>query len=509
MTEIIGRCYGETSPTKVSFISKKTPAVNEYVYLEYNGKTVMGIIDNLLRGSFTLSDDLLNEDTIGRIVQIEGDEDQYIRGEISILGDINNLEIPRTPAPIGTIIKRATIDQLEKLFSNEDGITIGTVLSQPEVNVKLDVNKMVSRHLGILAMTGAGKSNATSVIIDELLALGGTVLVLDMHSEYGKTEFKNGKKRSIPAKINPRDLSIYEFKKLCNVSDGATNQEKYLRDAYETATKKSMDGKLDDNTTFIEDMINYANDVSSELENAERKNNSHIDAVNQVVFKLNDMMRKYKSILDSTDVSDIVSVIEPGKVNIIGLSSLDEIASDILVKHVLTEILNRRKNFMTTGKGNLLEFPIFSIIEEAHILASQRRNTRSKSIIGRIAREGRKFGVGLCLVSQSPKSLDSEALSQLNNLIILRLVEPSDQSHVQKSSESLSEELLKKLPSLNVGEAVILGQMTKVPTMVKIKEFKGRSIGNDLDILSLWQNAKNKKDSLKKESERFIDEMGI
>ena len=221
------------------------------------------------------------------------------------------------------------------------------------------------------------------------------------------------------------------------------------------------------------------------------------------------MVKKYGSILDSTDIADIVDVIDVGKVNIIGLSSLDEKATDILVKHVLSEILRRRKNEMSTGKGKTLKYPIFNIIEEAHILASQKRHTRSKEIIGRIAREGRKFGVGLCLVSQSPKSLDSEALSQVNNLIILRLVEPSDQAHVQKSSESLSEELLSKLPSLNVGEAVILGQMTKIPAMVKIDEFKGRSIGNDLDIMGIWRKAKNEEEEQIKESEEFIDELGI
>lgn len=151
MADTIGRCYGETQPDKVSFISKKTPAVNEYVYFEYNGRTIMGIVDNLLRGSFTLSDDLLDEDSVGKIVDIEGINDQYIRGEVSVLGDLDTLEIPRTPAPIGTPIKRATIEQLDKLFYNSRGIKIGSVLSQPEVEVRLDVNKMVSRHLGILA----------------------------------------------------------------------------------------------------------------------------------------------------------------------------------------------------------------------------------------------------------------------------------------------------------------------------------------------------------------------
>ena len=173
---------------------------------------------------------------------------------------------------------------------------------------------------------------------------------------------------------------------------------------------------------FVEDMVNYCKDKAYQLENADTKVRPHIDAVNQVAFKLEDMVRKYGSILDSTDVSDIINALEVGKVNIIGLSSLDEKATDILVKHVLTEILRRRKNEMSTGQGKTLKYPIFNIIEEAHILASQKRHTRSKEVIGRIAREGRKFGVGLCLVSQSPKSLDSEALSQVNNLIISEIV---------------------------------------------------------------------------------------
>ena len=497
MEDIIGRCYGETSPDKVSFISKTVPSVNEYVYLEYNGRTIMGTIDNLLRGSFTLSEDLLEPDTIGKIIDIEGPVDQYVRGEVTIIGDLETLEFPRTPAPPGTEIKRATIEQLNQLFKNEEGIKIGTVLSEPEVDVKIDVNKMVSRHLGILAMTGAGKSNATSVIIDELLSLNATILVFDMHSEYKNTKFTNGSSKSIAPKINPRDLKIGEFKKLCNISEGATNQESYLRQALDYAREQCKNGSND----FINDMKTFTQSKSMELEE-EKASKSHKDAVKQVEFKIDDLMVKYREIFESTDLADIVSLIDVGHVNIISLSSLDERAADIIVSHVLHEILKRRKESQIKGEGTL-NFPIFNIIEEAHILASQKRNTKSKNIIGKIAREGRKFGVGLCLVSQSPKSLDSESLSQLNNLIILRLVEPTDQAHVQKSSESLSEDLLKKLPSLNVGEAVILGQMTKVPTLVKIDEFKGRVIGGDLDILKIWKN------SVQEKKERIDEQKNI
>ena len=156
-----------------------------------------------------------------------------------------------------------------------------------------------------------------------------------------------------------------------------------------------------------------------------------------------------------------------------------------------------------------MSYPLFFVVEEAHILAPQNRSSNSKYWITRIAREGRKFGLGLCLVSQSPKSVDAETLSQANNMIILRLVEPKDQKHVQTASESLSEDLVKQLPSLNIGEALVLGLMTKVPTLVKINEFKGRQRGGDLDIIEQWKtNKETEEESLQLQLSQFKDLSG-
>jgi hypothetical protein len=220
------------------------------------------------------------------------------------------------------------------------------------------------------------------------------------------------------------------------------------------------------------------------------------------------MTKKYHKIFQ-TDTTDMVDNIIPGKVNIISLGSLNETATDILVNHMLRNILQRRKNVVEGSNNNAktLDFPVFCVVEEAHMLASHSINTKSKGTIGQIAREGRKFGVGLCLVSQSPKSLDSGALSQVNNLIILRLVEPGDQKHVQNSSESLSNDLLQQLPSLNIGEAIVLGQMVKIPTMVKIDEFKGKSVGSDLDIVGIWSSLKEEKEQ--QDEEDFDDIMRL
>ena len=108
--------------------------------------------------------------------------------------------------------------------------------------------------------------------------------------------------------------------------------------------------------------------------------------------------------------------------------------------------------------------------------------------------------LGLCLVSQSPKSIDPDSLSQANNMIILRLVEPQDQRHVQSASESLSEDLVKQLPSLNIGEAVVLGLMTKIPALVKIHEHKNKEFGQDLAVIDMW------KKSIENNEQKYEDE---
>ena len=168
--------------------------------------------------------------------------------------------------------------------------------------------------------------------------------------------------------------------------------------------------------------------------------------------------------------------------------------------------LQRRKNAIHGSSDKTLDHPVFFIIEEAHILAPNKRDSQSKYWIQRVAREGRKFGLGLCLVSQSPKTVDHDALSQMNNMIILRLVEPEDQRHVQSASESLSKDLINQLPSLNVGEAIVLGLMSKVPTLVKIDEFMGRRTGGDLDIVGDLANYnQDQEDEIKHQEQDSLD----
>ena len=485
---VVGICVGETSLSEVTFISDKMPKVGEYVTIEYDGKKVLGMIENLIRGNDALNVDINDFKAIQKISRI-GVEDNYVRGKVKILGDVNdNLKLPRTPVLPGTEIQLADSEVLEEIFKVRNPIKLGCLVNQRDVDVNVDANPILSRHLAILAMTGAGKSNTVSVLIDQLLGYNVPVFVFDMHGEYKDAEFPNGQVNVIKPKINPLYMTFYEIKKLVNIPSNGFIQERHFRRAFKEA-KKMIEDSVSQENNFLQLIYNILERDSQE----EGSDRQIVDVMN----KIDDSMDKYSNLFDQY-TGNILTSIKKAHANVLDLSQVDESVASVLVSHILRNSLQRSKKAANEGNmEKLLDSSVFFILEEAHILAPNKRDSDSKRWIQRVAREGRKFGLGLCLVSQSPKTVDHDALSQMNNMIILRLVEPEDQRHVQSASESLSQDLINQLPSLNVGEAIVLGLMTRVPTLVKIDEFKGRRHGDDMDIVSHFM------DSIKKEEEEI------
>ncbi|GAB6056443.1 ATP-binding protein [Methanobacterium movens] len=507
MKKVIGRCVGETSLVQITFISKQMPQVGEYVSLKYDGKNVLGMIESLVRGSVSITSDIFDPATIEKIRKIEGD-DHYIRGSVGILGDLNhNLRIPRTPAPPGTEVLPASKSDLEKIFPEKNSLKLGGLISQKEVEVRVDLEKMFSRHLAIMAMTGAGKSNTVAVVIDGILKYNGCVVVFDMHSEYD-IDFENGESKIIRPEINPLYMSFSEMKRLARIEGKAYLQERYFGEAYRMARKQAEEGLIPGND-FIQALREILKGWASGQILFNNQDVSKEKQIVDVLNKIDDLERRYSSIINLS-AGNILSRLEMGKANIIDMGSVDESAAEVIVSHILRNALQNNKKWLRSDPDEKmpLQHPVFFILEEAHILAPKNRNTQSKLWISRIAREGRKFGLGLCLVSQSPKSVDPDSLSQANNMIILRLVEPQDQRHVQTASENLSDDLLKQLPSLNIGEAVVLGLMTKIPALVKIDEHKNKKFGQDLAVIDIWGKARKKKEETIKKQEENLKNLG-
>ena len=493
---IVGYCVGEISLSELTFISDKMPQVGEYVTVEYDDKKVLGMVESLVRGNDALNIDLHDVGAIQTIARM-GKKDYYIKGKVKLLGDVyDNLRLPRSPALPGTPINLADKEILKEVFDVKYPLRLGTLVNQSDVEVNVEANPILNRHLAILAMTGAGKSNTVSVLIDQLLGYNVPVFVFDMHGEYRDAEFPNGEVNLIRPKINPTYMTFYEVKKLVNIPNNAYIQEKHFRRGFRKA--KSM---VSDGTAHTNNFLQIIYDILDKNSKEEGSDKQIVDVMN----KIDDAMDKYDSLFDN-NIGNILTNIKVGHVNVLDLSQSDESVGEVLVSHIMRNSLKMRKNAVHNNGKDSLNHPVFYIIEEAHILAPNKRDSTSKHWIQRVAREGRKFGLGLCLVSQSPKTVDHDALSQMNNMIILRLVEPEDQRHVQSASESLSKDLIDQLPSLNVGEAIVLGLMTKVPTLVKIDEFKGRRHGGDLNIIEELSNFnKAQIDEIEKQERESLD----
>ncbi len=513
----IGICVGTTSPNRVTFISQQPIRLGQFVNLKYteNGKEnlLLGMVINVQRKNVYIPEDLPNITNVERIFQ-ESQKDTKVVGEIQILGEIIEtedevfLQMQRVPPLPASEILKPNPDILKKLFGakSKNHIRIGKLLAEEdEIPVYVDVNQIVLRHLAILAITGAGKSNTVSVILENIVNLKGTVVVFDFHGEYTKAHFERDGKNVvnvIKPIVDPTTLDIRDFAKLIGIQRNATVQFRYFKLAVDKIINQIQGEKGSDWKRYIEtDEFFYRlkNELEKWIEDTNDdkpiKGKLREDSLYEVINKIDDTLDELSHII-KVGAKNLLDNIEPGKINVFDLSEVDEDVADAIVSNILKHALNERKNSVR-GKDTKLNYPLLVVVEEAHILAGEKRDTDSKYYMTRIAREGRKFGLGLCIVTQRPKGLDKEVLSQMNNMIILKLVEPEDQKHVQSASEALSSELMSYLPSLNPGEGIIIGNMTKLPLLIKIDKAKGKLQGNDIPVVDIWSKTEEKRGDLK------------
>jgi hypothetical protein len=120
-----------------------------------------------------------------------------------------------------------------------------------------------------------------------------------------------------------------------------------------------------------------------------------------------------------------------------------------------------------------LKLPVLFVLEEAHNFCPGRASTpaeeRAVAVTRQIAQEGRKFQVGLILISQRPNRLDETALSMCNSYVIMKMINPADQNFVRKVVESLGEDDARILPDLDKGEAILSGEFISFPVLAKMK----------------------------------------
>lgn len=489
---IVGESTPDTSVVLFDDNGRRVASTGLYVMAEGPEGCVLGIVEYVASGNTLLPEEVTDHrevDAATRYPLLL--EKSYRRGVvkwISLLDHLVSTGSPRSPTmPLdpGTRVYATPPSTLRAIFQGGDGwIPIGSLLrSDGQVPFSVEVNKFF-RHLAILAVTGGGKSNTVCVLATRIVGdLGGTMVIFDMHGEYANSDdlkrILSGRVRVLKPKVNPANLKLSEILKLVKLPEHASVQERIIREAWKNAVEAYQEGKIS-----LGDLLKRFRD---EIDKKTKSSSSEKTSATSALNRIEDMMEVYKDVIDPAFQIQLVDVIEPGKLTIFDLSELDEAGADAVVSHYMRRILEERRVNKITGGSAGYPVPVIVVVEEAHVLIPRDESTLTKYWASRIAREGRKFGVGLVIVSQRPKKLDADVLSQANNKIVLRIVEPTDQRYVREASEQLSEDLTKVLPSLNPGEAIVVGSMTRIPALVKIDKCPARTGGADVDAVREWR----------------------
>ena len=166
----------------------------------------------------------------------------------------------------------------------------------------------------------------------------------------------------------------------------------------------------------------------------------------------------------------------------------------MLLRRLYQARQNAERGRSSDGSDLNLPYPAFVLLEEAHHFAPGGVETKgvvSADILRTILAEGRKFGVGIGLISQLPGKLDQDVLSQCMTQVMLRIVNPIDQSNVAASVEGASRDVLDELPALSKGQAIIVGASVNAPVVVSVRERHTPHGGQDQDAPRLWVDYNN------------------
>ncbi|NHJ03419.1 MAG: ATP-binding protein [Candidatus Heimdallarchaeota archaeon] len=530
----VATIVGISTPTEIALvvdpkIARTEPLeIGEFVVIEYPKEIipqpVIAMISKIALSNENLIESLIKSpESIDRLLLLGRIEDgERLGATASILGYLeekyDRIISPRFPPYPGANVFRAPTEILSRIFG-KGHITIGHLRSHENVAVKLNIDELVSKHFAVLAITGAGKSYSVAIIVSRIInELQGSVVIVDPHEDYVPfAQNKNIKgnvvvfsarkttgRQSIAFKL--RNFRHNELLNLLEIPESATIQRDLFSRAYWQLQQTNRDWDLDDLKNKIDEIIEDLRGEEKKKE-ANRLENSKFGLFSRID------LAPARDVLDKSSELPIYntsgpSLVKPNQISIITLTGLSTRTQQTIVDLLARKIFAAGRAKIR-NEDNISKLPcaVLLVIEEAHnFIPASGRSSRALKQIGA---EGRKFGVGLGLVSQRPGRLDSDVLSQCNTQIILRIVNPYDQQQILRSSESLSEDLLNDLPALNVGEAAIVGPSLPLPALVKIAEFDGKLGGKGVPITESWKQALAHQKSTAKKPQKYEDDFEL
>jgi hypothetical protein len=460
----------------------------------------------------------------------------------STSGKLSQLRYPPQPAsstyrPASKDVKRVILGTLDEKAKR--ALDLATLSNRPEVGVSVDAHAIVTRHLAILAMTGAGKSVTARRIIEELSKKQYPIVIFDPHGEYtglssvpGLTDRVSRYYAHLPIfdedtdtvarfvstlgyELSPTMQSlfpdVFEAAKSCYVDDAQVRDVRLQWLAQAIGRLEIVQYGMNRDLWLIAHMaaaaeLSVRNAIQASIQelqswgwttvaNYSKADARTLEGMKKRVYKAAAALRRMEDTNRrlANDAQPLpqtrTDLVDYGRVSVVSLAGYTDEFRAMLYSLIAEELFEARV------RGEL-SLPVLMLLEEAHNFAPARAETAAEvqaiNITKQIAQEGRKFGVGLILISQRPSRLDETTLSQCNSYIIMRMVNPADQNYVRRVVETLGEDEAKLLPDLDVGEAILSGQLVNFPVLVKIKQPVSQGEREEKDAFDALEDARAK-----------------
>lgn len=425
------------------------------------------------------------------------------------------------------------VDELKFIFGNSEpnSLEIGNHVGTGGTACFADLNELLGKHTAILGSTGSGKSCAVAAIIHSILARGTDneytdwhprIIILDPHNEYSSA-FKAANRLSTDEGTLRLPYWLLNLQETIALMIGktefaATSQTNIVKNALlQSRLKISTSIGIDNKLINVDSPVPYSlADFKAAIESQRPSNNNQKDHepflsvlakldLLQRDSRLGFMMNEWTSKKD--EFADILFQLIGGDehVKVVDFSGVpNEVAG--IASSVIARIIFNCKVWQTENERK--KDPVLLICEEAHRYVPNKGEAlyeAAQEAIRRLAKEGRKYGVGLFLVSQRPSEVDATVLSQCNSWVVLRITNEADKNHVRSVLPDSLEHMTKILSGLRKREAIFAGQASMLPSRILIRQLQDdeRPRSDDMDFDKGWQNKPSSSDDLTKLGNRW------
>lgn len=438
------------------------------------------------------------------------------------------------------VLRDAQLQAFMNLLSveskTEHSLEMGHYTMDEKAVAYLDGNRLFQRHASLLGSTGSGKSWLVAAILEQAAKLpSSNLIVVDLHGEYGKLTYASHLRVPGPEELGKTgDELLYLPYWLLNAEESqsmfidrseftAHNQVMAFQDAVLSEKKKFLgtEGKADMlKALTLDSPIPFPFDnVVSELRRlndemvpgagAREKQGLFYGQFSRLLIRLQSKRddKRYGFLFHLPEseqtydaMSKMVSRLMDFSRSRVRVIDFSEVPADILPIMVgLVARVVYQVQFWTEVTARK---PMAIVCDEAHVYLPKKEGQnpieqRAIENFEKIAKEGRKYGVAMVVVSQRPSDVSTTILSQCNNLLALRLTNGDDQGTVKRLMPESLAGLMDALPILDVGEVLVVGDCVLLPSRIRVNPPKEKPTSSTIAFWDEWKNAADKPDFAK------------